>query len=34
MPDRARLSEAHERYQGGPLFRDHAPITEQVVDAG
>ena len=27
MPDTARLSEAHERYQGGPLFRDHKPFT-------
>ena len=30
----ARLSEAYERYQGGPLFRDHESVTEQVVDVG
>ena len=29
---RVRIAEADERYQGGPLLRDHAPITEQVVD--
>ena len=31
---RARIAEADERYQGGPLFRDHEPITEQVAVDG
>ena len=27
---RVRIAEAEERYQGGPLLRDHAPVTEQI----
>ena len=31
---RVRIAEAEERYQGGPLLRDHAPVTEQAAVDG